>query len=141
MQVAEKSEQILDALRNGGGLILSAERQVGKTTALLKYMMETPRCVLVVANTPMESHVRSLWAELYGAHLPRQVGDLVWRVPVLTVRRGNGLDMTDHGIRGMSPDVKILVDEYFDCNYRGPFYAAVATVERGMAVVPFHGGR
>lgn len=140
MQIAEKQEQILEALRNGGGLILTADRQVGKTTALLKYMMETPNCVLVVMNTAMEDCVRARWRKLHDCYMDGRM-PCGAHVPVLTIRRGNGLDMTDHGIRGMSPETKILVDEYFACNYRGPFYAAVATVECGIAVVPFHGGR
>lgn len=140
MQVAEKQEQVLEALRSGGGLILTAERQVGKTTALLKYMMETPHCVLVVMNTAMEDCVRARWSKLHDCNMDGRM-PCGTHVPILNVRRGNGLDISDFGIRGMSPETKILVDEYFFCNYRGPFYAAVATVERGIAVVPFHGGR
>jgi len=50
-------DDIMQALRSGGGLILT-NRQVGKTTCLLRYMMETPNCALVVANTVMEDYSR-----------------------------------------------------------------------------------
>lgn len=129
-------DDIMKALREGGGLILT-QRQEGKTTCLLRYMMETPNCVLVVPNVGTEDYARMLWRELHGCKLEGRE-PCGARVPKVNIVRCNSSQI-DYYIRGMTPECKVLVDEYFLCRYRWPFYAAVATVER-FDVVPFHGG-
>ena len=107
------SYQIKINLRKGG--LVVTKRGAGKTLSLLELLQEEDRYYLMVPNQGHRDYITRAWGNLF-SFLPRRI-----IIPEANL----------YSLRGtpFNPHKHLLIDEFFLCAYKGPFFAATTTVD------------
>lgn len=113
-----KTKRILAALAKGG--LIVAERQTGKTTALLEYVRQRgpAQFVVVASSAEQAAYLLWKWERVYpGIAPPQFVPSFRFKVAMVGLRK------------------RVVVDEYFLCAFTEPFEVAVASTLFPVTVI------